>query len=1492
MKENINKKVLSLVRTAIIALFAVAFVFRIIYFTQFNIFAHANIGNVTGSTENGNVMEFKCENGREVKVELYSARTVRIQLSDADGNYRGYNPQYYMVQLDAALLAPVSHTTSEEENGIIKIKTSALEIRVQKSPLRIGMYDLDGNLISRDSDDGMYWSGNTVGVRKVENTENAGGIFGFGSGDHGRRSALNRYEQDFNEFSMSHGRLIAPFFMSTVGYGIFLNTIEESTVFYKHGGGFQTKGYLDYFFMYGPEFKTILNEYAEITGRMEMYGKWAHGFMLSKYGNDNATQAEFLQWIHRLRDEGYPVDSYVFDYGWRGDVADSGQYSAGQKFGKQMWSNDTSKFPDIDAMFAEARSMGIHVGLHNNAGTPEAKGGTMLYDADTAAEWIQSYMKVVEANRGDWFWPDEFDVLGSNTAPTFSAKGAYEAWVASDAVDTRPMFITRGSYAGQHYATAWSGDINNTSEEIGYQIGYSLDAGLVGYWATSHDLGGFMKKPSDELYTRWVSEFGAWNAIMRTHGHDGREPWLYDTTAQETLKNSLRIRYALYPYIYTMAWQGYSQGVPMMRAMILEDGSRCNPDAWDLNKQYYFGDSFLVAPATDTSDTVVSVWLPPETTWYNYYSGEMYSGGSNGKTIRVAAALDEIPVFVKAGAIIPMGPDVDYADEKPLNPLTLDIYPAGSTSYTLYEDDGVTRRYITDNAYTTTSYTCIQSGSDITFLIGARQNHNENITDYMPESRSYNLKFNNIGDVYGVSLFGTQLNEVSTLDEYNTAEQGYWYDAEKSVLYVKLIDTASDMEISVQSEGLKQPVYGNENQGLPTQNINSGDVYEMENASFSSDSGNEMVIATERKGYSGSGYVTMSAGDALEFDVNIVRGGTYDFVLRIHCAKKTLNDNKVRTGSLYLDDGEPEEFSITPTNAEDSSGNGIWNEYTIKGVELEEGRHKLIFKAEGSNAGGYSLDSFTFNRYDTSVDAFSTIGVENVSALNGGVALGTDGGSSVLQVTQDGAWAQFDDINGAGKNGVRIKLKSSTGGSIVIYENGVGDKVLSVIDVPDDGEWHVIEAVSKDTDAEESNIYLEFKSEAPAPDIVVEWFGFVKKVDAYTQIDAISADERNNINMGTSCLINIYNGSWAKFENLDFGSTGAGSVSLYAACGSTSDGGTASIYLDSVSEQNKIAVVSVTGTGSWSVKQTFTAYCADASGVHDVYIVFNTSSGKAVCDFYNFSFTKKTVIEEQTVIELESGTGITNDAGNGLRVDTEWDGYTGTGYVAGWKNIGDYAEVSAVAEVRGLYKIVLRGAAGLKGSAALDLTPRTGSLYIDGTLIEVFSLEVQNSWDIWTEYEFGTVRLDSGLHTFRIVADGDNAGNFNLDNLVFVRITDETQLCEILSEIKGIDGGSYEEVGWEYLCGVVEDAESLLSSTTATQADIDGITQRLVDARQNLVIKVPDNTPDSSEKEPEEPSKKGLNTGAVIGIIGGAAAAVAAAAVTVTVVKRRKGKKQ
>ncbi len=1544
----------------------IALILRFALSTQKTLFAGATIGDLTSQQQTeGNVMIFNCGE-YQVRVELCTVRTVRVQLSaSGSSGYRPADPQYYMVQKN--IWAPVAHTVSDEGSRLV-VKTSALELRIEKRPFRIGMYDLEGQLLSKDTEAvGMYKNGNAVGVRKEEGIRNAGGIFGFGSGDHGRRSGLNRYEQDFGDFTMSHGRLIAPFFMSTVGYGIFLNTIEKNTVFYKHGGGFETQGYLDYYFFYGPDFKTILNEYAEVTGRMELYGKWAHGFMLSKYGNDNATQEEFLEWIHRLRNEGYPTDCYVFDYGWRGDVADNGgnQSGAGEKWGKQMWNNDITKFPDIDAMFREARELGFHVGLHNNAGTPEASGGTQLYDPEVAAPWIKSYMdSVITTGYGDWFWPDEFDVLGSNTAPTFSSKGAYEAW-QDYTVESRPMFVTRGSYAGQHFATAWSGDIENTSEELISQIGYSLDAGLVGYWTVSHDLGGFMRKPSDELYTRWVAEFGAWNGLMRTHGHGGREPWLYNATAQETLKKNLRIRYALYPYIYSTAWQGYSRGTPMMRAMILEDGSQYNADAWALNQQYYFGDWFLVAPAADTTDTVVSVWLPPETVWYDRVTGERYEGGQAGKTIRVAAALDEIPVFIKAGAIIPMGPDMDYADEKPLDPLTLDIYPAGTSSYTLYEDDGVSRRYITENAYTTTTYTCSVSGNEISFRIGARENGNAAV--YTPEARSYNLKFNHIGGVNGVSLGGKQLGGASSLQAYNAASEGYYYDDTADILYVKVGDTGEEMLVKVDSEGLVEPDLGKEEEGLPPQRVGDGDSYELENAEYLPAEGGSVETKSEWKGYTGTGYAAgfTAVGDALEFDVNVLRDGVYDLKLRVNCGKKSINDNRNRTAKLTLD-GTAYDLTIQPTAVwGDGSKNGEWKDYTIEGVKLTAGLHKFRLSAEGSDPGNYNFDRLTFDRRDTSKDAFAEIPLSEADDYDNGSFLGD------VFTFCDGGWAQFDELRGAHRGGFVIRVRSSSGGKITVFENGVGDKILTTVELPRDGIWHEFEVDCKDTDAEEGSIFLQYTGEGGTAE--AEFFRFIRKIDAFSRIAAVDAAERVNINVRDGVLVNIYNNSRAKFADLDFGS-GAGSVALTAA--SANSGGEVRVYLDEVNAANLIATVYVTNTGSWSQKKTFYADCS-ASGVHDVWFEFRNSTSSAICDFSDFRFSPRpvsvktevtggtadvqvsdvtaeegsTVIVQITgvqaglnvqevsvvdgagkqldvleltagakysyvqpsgkvtvrvilgeklpevthgaVLELEDGNGATNDAMDALRIDREWTGFTGTGYVAGWKNEGCYVTVRAEVKERGLWTVTLRGAAGKKNEARYDNTPRLGALYLDNAKVSAFGLEVQQRWDTWVTVTF-SVALDTGVHEFKIVAEGEtNAGNFNLDRLEFSLKTDRSALSERLAQADALKDADFERESWMAFIGARTEARSVFGDPTAEQDRIDGAEEALAAAIGALVPKDGPSGPSGTDDpaDPPKAPKNGLSGGAIAGIVVGSAATVGLAAALTIVFRKKKHRK-
>ena len=1026
---------------------------------------------------------------KQVTLELCSPRTVRLQYSmnGADG-YRPADPEYYMIQKE--VFGEVSHIVRDMGARMI-IRTGAFEVRVDKAPFKAAMYTLDGTLLSMDAMP-VYEENGVIGLKKLEGTENAGGIFGFGSGDHGRRSELNRYDTDFTEFSMSHGSVIAPFFMSTVGYGVFLNTISENTTFFKRGGGFETEGYLDYYFMYGPDFKTILNEYAELTGRMELYGKWALGFMLSKYGNDNATQAEFLEWIHRLRDEGYPSDCYVFDYGWRGDVGvTTANHSAGEKWGNQMWSNDKTKFPNVSAMFEEARELGFHVGLHNNAGTPEASGGAELFKPAYSEKWVQSYMdSVITTGYGDFFWPDEFDVLGSNSAPVLSAKDAYLAW-KEYTDESRPMFMTRGSFAGQHFATAWSGDTDASESDLAYQIGFAIDTGLVGYWATSCDLGGFKTRPTDALYTRWTAEFGAWSAMMRTHGHDGREPWDYNETAQTTLKENLKIRYSLYPYLYSSMWQGYSTGAPIMRAMLLEDGSQYNPDAWDLNRQYYFGDWFLVAPATEARDTTVSVWFPPNTTWYSYYTGERYEGGANGLTVTLAVPLDEIPVFVKAGAIIPMGPDVNYADELPLSPLTLDIYPKGTTSYTLYEDDGESRKYLTENAYATTEYTVTEENGYITLSIGERFVGNGAV--YTPPERSYVTVLHHVGKVNKVTLDGRALLAYASKDALDAHDEGYY--VKDNTLYVKFADTAKQRVLIADCDGMVLPEEGRGIQSLqaPLVSIADGTVVELEETLRVPASDKlGLPVDTEWKGYTGEGFVKgfKCAGDYVSFDLKVTEGGVYDLVLRVNCGKKNdATDRADRTGGLYLDGKQVASLAFTITETwGDAQKNGDWCDYVIRSVRLEAGRHTLKIMAEGTNPGHYNLDSIRFDKVDQSLDGFAEMHLYNADVMK---MAAKDGG--IVMVVKSGASIGFHSVMAEGKKRFSIRLRSNAGGTLTVYETGVGDKILATIALPNDGVWQTLTVECKDTDAHPSAIYLSFTAGAGESLVLyADWIKFEK----------------------------------------------------------------------------------------------------------------------------------------------------------------------------------------------------------------------------------------------------------------------------------------------------------------------------------------------------------------------------------------------------------------
>jgi alpha-D-xyloside xylohydrolase len=259
----------------------------------------------------------------------------------------------------------------------------------------------------------------------------------------------------------------------------------------------------------------------------------------------------------------------------------------------------------------------------------------------------------------------------------------------------RVFILTRSGFLGQqrNAATSWSGDIAPDFATLRRQIPAGLNYSMSGlpYWTT--DIGGFQGgDPSDpayqEVYVRWF-QYGAFCPVFRTHGaRKANELWSYGAQAQEILTRYDNLRYRLLPYTYSLAWKVSSEGYTPMRALAMDFPADHN--VLDIADQFMFGPAILVSPVTEAGATSRSVYLPAGTSWYDFWTGTTLKGG---QTMGAAAPLETVPLYVRAGSIIPMGPELQYTSEKPTDPIELRIYRGANGSFTLYEDDGESYRY-------------------------------------------------------------------------------------------------------------------------------------------------------------------------------------------------------------------------------------------------------------------------------------------------------------------------------------------------------------------------------------------------------------------------------------------------------------------------------------------------------------------------------------------------------------------------------------------------------------------------------------------------------------------------------------------------------------------------------------------------------------------------------------------------------------------------------
>jgi alpha-D-xyloside xylohydrolase len=505
---------------------------------------------------------------------------------------------------------------------------------------------------------------------------------------------------------------------------------------------------IDYYFVYGPALDNVVAGYRRITGPAPMIPRWALGLWQSRQRYETAKAS--LDAVDGFRSRGIPFDNIVQDwFYWKEDSWGSHEFDKTRFPDPDGWVRKIhekharlmisvwGKFYPGTKNFEAMRTQGFLYGLNLTEGLRDwvGDGGYpyTFYDAFNPEAgklfWSQMEQSLFRKKVDAW-WLDapEPDLLPTPTLdgqrthmhPTalgsgsrmlnayslMNSKTVYEGQ-RSVAPEQRVFILTRSAFAGnQHYGAAvWSGDISSTWTALRLQIpaGLGLSVSGIPYWTM--DIGGFSvparfaaEHPTAEnaeewreLNARWF-EFGTFVPLLRVHGEaPKREMWELGGESHPAYQAELkfdRIRYRLLPYVYSLAGAVTHAGGTIMRPLVMD--FRADAKARDVTDQYLFGPAFLVSPVTTYKARSRAVYLPSATTWYDFWTGTNVMGG---QTVDVPAPYDSMPIHVKAGSIIPTGPEIMYTDEKPADPIVLWVYAGADGDFTLYEDDGVTYGY-------------------------------------------------------------------------------------------------------------------------------------------------------------------------------------------------------------------------------------------------------------------------------------------------------------------------------------------------------------------------------------------------------------------------------------------------------------------------------------------------------------------------------------------------------------------------------------------------------------------------------------------------------------------------------------------------------------------------------------------------------------------------------------------------------------------------------
>ena len=687
-------------------------------------------------TKKANLIEFESQNGVLLQIHVLRDSLLRFRYAP-----EGYFEKDFSYAIDQKQEHGYSQLDLREEENEFIILTEQVHCKVAKEDLRIGLYDLQGNVILED-ELGFHWEENLEEggnfVKMSKQSHDSDNFYGLGDKPtnfnlKGKRTSNWNTDQYAYAKDMDEVYKTVPFYIGLSdkkAYGIFFdNTFKTHFDFCYERRNVMSfwadGGEMNYYFFYGPEMSNVVKAYTDLTGKPELPPMWAMGYHQSKWSY--YPEANVRELTSKFRDLSFPCDAVYLDI----DYMD--------EFRCFTW--DKTRFPNPKKMISDFEKEGFKTvviidpgikidkdyevfqeGLEQDFFCKRADGAYIkgkvwpgeCYFPDftnpKVREWWAGLYKGLMLEDGlhgvwnDMNEPAVMEVPGKtfpkdvrhnydgnfcshrkahNIYGMQMARATYHG-VKRNGSSKRPFVITRATYSGgQRYTSSWTGDNIATWEHLWLANIQVQRMSLSGMGFVGTDIGGFAEHPSGELFTRWV-QLGVFHPFTRVHssGHHGdQEPWSFDEQVLSITRKFVELRYQLLPYIYTMYYNYVTYGDPMIKPLVYFDQE--DAQTHYRSDEFVFGDQLLVCPIQEPNALGRRMYIP-KGKWYNYWTNEVVEGG---KEIWVAAAMDILPLFVKEGAIIPKYPVQQYVDEKEIDTLHLEVYfKEGRERSLIYED--------------------------------------------------------------------------------------------------------------------------------------------------------------------------------------------------------------------------------------------------------------------------------------------------------------------------------------------------------------------------------------------------------------------------------------------------------------------------------------------------------------------------------------------------------------------------------------------------------------------------------------------------------------------------------------------------------------------------------------------------------------------------------------------------------------------------------------